>query len=178
MPSPWFNIICVAELRQLGISTLPILMCQDKRLCQHSHGVYTIYLPTIVMLGRSHLICSYLLCFKSRVYWSTIGGPRRRVLICKEKHFNLQLFGIELCTNFVYQTNNSHKVTDWLTGWLADEVAGWLMTWRNNTEPALSHWLIICLAVQISLWFVSIVLFIYYPAIKLPMLLKVFLRTL
>ena len=58
--------------------------------------------------------------------------------------FNLQLLGIELCTNFVYQTNN-HRVTVWLLTWRNN-------TWNNfeNTEPVLSHWLIICLAIEIS----------------------------
>ena len=59
--------------------------------------------------------------------------------------FNLQLLCIELCTIFVYQTNNNNRVTVWLLTWGNN-------TWNyfENTEPVLSHWLIICLAIEIS----------------------------
>ena len=49
-------------------------------------------------------ICSCQLCIKLELYLST-----RRSYV-----FYLQLLGIELITNFVYQTNNNH----WATGWL------------------------------------------------------------
>ena len=42
--------------------------------------------------------------------------------------FNLQPLGIELSTNFVYQTNNNH----WATGWL--------LTWHNNLKQFWKHW--------------------------------------
>ena len=75
-----------------------------------------------------------------------------------EKLFDLQLLGIEsMCQ--VYSSRCG--------------------SWHNNTEPVLSHWLIIYLAVKISLHFcnlqlVCIVLFIYYHTIKFPMLFKAF----
>ena len=58
----------------------------------------------------------------------------------------------------------------------------WCGSWHNNNGLALSYWLIIHLAVMMSLnfwklWLVCIVLSIYYYTIKIQMMLKGFLRS-
>ena len=154
-------------------------------------NIYTCFPPQIVFLAT--VTGSDLSVTLTRAM-VTFCGPDLLYIICGNGNFSQAVrdssFPLWPTANVVSTLGGScHSICSYYVSWLAKFIyqqikiisRHWCDSCPKNTGPALRHWLIICLAVKISLnfcklWLVCIVLFIYYHTIKIQMLLKAFFK--